>query len=132
MGNDSEAGRCSELSTSVQPELSRRQFIQWSSLAIGWRAASHAARPPSVVGNFPGGSESPPAAAKKVTLLEDGGFHHHGRGWQLGPGCEIISAKGAPSPEVLHVKGHGSTTARATILSPESGKTYTVHGYMRT
>ena len=99
---------------------------------MGWAAVARAGQPVSPPSGFSIGPESLPAGAGKSTLLEDGGFHHQGRGWDWGPGCEIVSAHGAPSPEVLHIKALGSSTARATILSPESGKTYTVHGFMRT
>ena len=132
MGNDSNEGKCGQLRRGNLPDVSRRQFIQWSSLVLGWAAASPEAQPLNSGPHFAGGPESLSAGTEKVTLLEDGGFRHQGRGWQLGLGCEIISATEAPSPEVLQVKAQGSTIARATILSPESGKTYTVHGFMRT
>jgi len=131
MGNDSDEEKSEHPCGWNLPGVSRRKFIQWSSLVMGWARVSPVARPLSLA-NFPLGPANLPAGTEKVTLLDDGAFHRQGRGWQMGPGCEIISANGAPTPEVLHVKAHGSTTARATILSPESGKTYTVHGYMRT
>ena len=132
MGNDSNEEESEKLRSRNLPDVSRRQFMQWSSLVMGWAAAAQTAQPINSAPNFAWSPESPPTGAGKATLLEDGGFHQQGRGWEMGVGCEIISAKGAPSPEVLHVNAHGSSTARATIHSPKSGKTYTVHGYMRT
>ena len=132
MNNESDEEKSRELRSSNLPDVSRRQFIQWSSLVMGWAAVAQAAQPLNSAANSSAGGKTGSAVREMVTLLDDGGFRHQGRGWEWGQGCELISAKDAPSPEVLHVKFHGSSTARATILLPESGKTYTVHGFMRT
>ena len=102
--------------------VGRREFLQWSSLVTGWAAVAEGAPEPH-------GAAGPEAQA---TLLADGDFRYQGRGWQLGPGCEIVAGRNAPTAQVLHVKNRGSSTARALILSPFPGRTYTVQGFMRT
>lgn len=110
----------------------RRQFIGWTSLIAGW-AALPGQRTPLSLGSML--SESPEQlneGATKITLLEDGGFKAGGLGWQMGQGCQLISMEKAPSPQALHVQCRGTSSARALILGPVPGKTYTVHGFMRT
>jgi hypothetical protein len=77
--------------------VGRREFLQWSSLLAGWKTAA-------------------------APRAEDGEW---GRGWELGPGCEIVG-------NALRVRGRGSATARVRMLSPRAGRTYTVRGKMRT
>jgi len=120
----------SKLSHEYHPagKMSRRKFIGWSSLAAGWARLPFST--PAASFGAPSGRAT--SEAKMATLLDDGEFERGGLGWQLGEGSVIVSVAKAPSPKVLYVKSHGTSTTRAIILSPDPGTTYTLHGFMRT
>src|ERR1019366_4648205 len=109
-------------------KITRRKFITWGSLVAGWVALPKQS-PTLALKLEPQESHAPKSS---VTLIQDGSFQEDGLGWQLGRGCQIISENNASSGKVLQVQARGTSTARAVVLSPRVGGTYTVHGIMRT
>jgi len=118
--------------TAMLRTTTRRKFIGWGSLVAGWAALPNPTKVLSLDSDIDTIARKSGQVCPKVTLLEDGSFQAGGMGWQLGQGCRIVSLESAPSPQVLYVRSRGTSTGRAVILSPTPGKTYTVHGLMRT
>lgn len=119
-------------STRKPEKISRRQFIAWSSLVAGWAAlpGKSSILCLSAAPSFQ--AEALSEKAKAATLLVDGAFQDEGQGWQLGDGARIVTLSTGPSRMALEVGWNGSSTTRAIILSPQPGKSYTVHGFMKT
>jgi len=131
MNDDSRDENELALSATVRTP-NRRQFIGWTSLIAGWAVLPKPTALLSLGPISPRPPETSAQAPAKISLLEDGGFQAGGLGWQMGQGCRIITMERAPGPQVLYVHHRGTTSARALILGPVRGRTYTVHGFMRT
>ncbi|HEX3662906.1 MAG TPA: hypothetical protein VHU89_15835 [Acidobacteriaceae bacterium] len=71
-------------------------------------------------------------AGKSVTLLEDGGFQGSAWGWQFTEGA-ALSRVGRHAPcGSVQVRTQSGDYARFLVLGPETGKTYTLSGWVKT
>lgn len=133
MKSESENDRApEELSDQDLQRMNRRQFISWSAFMAGWVALPDQVPVLRLLAHTASNELTSSPGVSQATLLEDGGFQGGVQGWQLGQNCKVVAVKGGPGTKALYVHNKGTSTARAIILSPEPGKTYTVHGFMRT
>jgi len=109
-------------------QLSRRRLLQAMGVvgagifgARGWSAVLS----PTV-------RESVTRAGRAITLLEDGGFEKPVWGWQFTEGAKVVTAGKLAGHGAIQVETQDGDYARYLVLQPETGRTYTLSGWMRT
>lgn len=116
------------MSVVAQGNVSRRAFLQQMSaagIALLARPVWMAALPAAV-------RESAAQAGKTVNLLEGGGFEDSAWGWQFTQGAGIDEHARRQGTRSIKLHTDSGDYARFLVLGPETGKTYTFGGWIKT